>query len=322
MAGRPPLTPVAAAITCLAVLAVPLPPTAAAVRTIEVGPGEWLSVSDEGAGDPVLLLPSLTFPAFGFRRVVPPLTAAGRRVLVVEPLGLGGSSQPEAADYSLGAQADRVGRALDALRAGPVVVVAQSGGVSTALRLAYRRPDLVRAVLSLEGGVAEEAMTPGARRAIRLAPLLRLFGGRRLIRGRVRKTLAERSHDPGWVTPEVVDAYLCFAGADFDAILRTYRLMARAREAEPLRANLMRVRCPVRLLLGGGPHPSGVPEEELGAMRASLVRLEVETVPRCGHFVAEEAPEAVARAVETLLVETAPSPGGAAVSASPLPPRP
>ena len=293
-----------AAIFFLSVLALPLP-AADVARTVEVGPGERLSVADEGAGEPVLLLPSLTFPAFGFRRVVPLLVKAGRRVIVVEPLGQGGSSQPEAADYSLGAQADRVGRALDALQVGPVVVVAQAAGASTALRLAYRRPDRVRAVLSLEGGVSEEVLTPGARRAIRFAPLLKLFGGERLIRGRVRKTLVERSRDPGWVTPEVVDAYLRSAGADFDAILRTYRLMARATEAEPLRARLKDVRCPVRLLFGGSPHPSGVPEDELAAMRAGLARLELETVPGSGHFVAEEAPDAVARAVETLLLETA-----------------
>lgn len=324
LAARSAGAKLVAAITCVVVLAGLLSPAVAAVRAVDVGPGEWLSVADEGSGDAVLLLPSLTFPAFGFRRVVPLLNAASRRVLVVEPLGLGGSSQPAAADYSLGAQADRVGRVLDALHAGPVVVVAQSGGVSTALRLAYRRPDLVRAVLSIEGGVAEEAMTPGARRAISLAPLLRLLGGQRLIRGRVRRTLAQRSRDAAWVTPDVVDAYLRSAGADFDAILRTYRLMARAREADRLRGNLTRVRCPVRLLVGGSPHPSGVPEEELGAMRAGLARLELETVPRCGHFITEEAPEAVARAVEALLLETAPSPGdgAGAVSAGPLRPQP
>ena len=291
------------ATACLSFLALALP-VSAATRLVEVGPEQKLAVADEGSGDAVLLLPSLTFPAYGFRRVVPLLVAAGRRVLVVDPLGTGGSSQPEAADYSLGAQADRVGRALDALQVGPVVVVAQAAGVATALRLAYRRPDRVRAVLSLEGGVSEEVMTAGARRAIRFAPLLKLFGGEGLVRGRLRKTLVERSRDPGWVTPEVVDAYLRSAGADFDAILQTYRLMARAKDAEPLRPRLTQVRCPVRLLVGGSPHPSAVPEEELGAMRASLARLELETVPACGHFIAEEAPAAVARAVETLLIET------------------
>ena len=98
--------------------------------------------------------------------------------------------------------------------------------------------------------------------------------------------------------------------------------MARARETGPLRPNLKRVRCPVRLLVGGSPHPSCVPGEELGAMRAGLARLEIETVPRCGHFIAEEAPEAVAQAVETVLLETITPPAGGVVSASPLPPRP
>ncbi len=180
--------------------------------------------------------------------------------------------------------------------------------MAAALRLASRRPDLVRAILSLEGGVPEETMTSGTRRAIRFAPLLKLFGGERLVRGRVRKTLVERSRDPGWVTPDVVDAYLRSAGADFDAILRTYRLMAGAREAAPLRPQLARVYCPVRLLVGGSPHPSSVPEAELAAMRSALARFELETVPDCGHFVAEEAPGAVARAVEALLRETAPLP--------------
>jgi haloalkane dehalogenase len=287
---------------------------------VDVGPGETLSVSEHGRGAVVLVLPSLTAPAFGFRRLVPLLVAAGCRVLVMDPLGLGGSSQPKTADYSLGAQADRVGRALDTLQTGSAVVVAQAGGTSLALRLAYRRPVLVRAVVSIEGGIAEEAMTPGARRAIRFAPLLKLFGGKRLLRGRVGRTLAERSVDRRWVTREVEEAYLRYAGADFDAILRTYRLMAAAREAERLRGQLSRIRCPVRLLLGASPPAKGVPEEELAAMRTGLARLEIERVTTSGHFIAEEAPEAVARAVEAVLAETAAEAG--ALSEGPAPSRP
>src|SRR5512145_198661 len=112
-----------AALAWLAVLAIALQAVTAGASTIEVGPGEQLAVSDQGRGEAVLLLASLTFPAYGFRQVVPLLVAAGRRVLVVDPLGMGGSSQPAAADYSQGAQADRVGRALDALQVGPVVAV-------------------------------------------------------------------------------------------------------------------------------------------------------------------------------------------------------
>lgn len=304
--------PALAALHCLVAPAAPTPPPAAdRAQRIEVAPGEWLSVADRGSGDAVLLLPSLTVPAFTYRRVEPLLTAGGRRTLVIEPLGLGGSSQPPAADYSLGAQVVRLGRVLDALQPGPVLVVAQAGGNSTALRLAYRRPDLVRGVVSLEGGISEEIVTAGARKAVRLAPLLKLLGGERLVRGRMRKSLMQRSYDPSWVTPEVLNGYLRSAGADFDAILRTYRLMAGAREQELLGPNLPRVRCPVRLLVGGSAHESSVPERELALMRAGLARFEIETIPRCGHFIAEEMPEVVARAVETLLRETAPPAGDA-----------
>jgi pimeloyl-ACP methyl ester carboxylesterase len=35
-------------------------------------------------------------------------------------------------------------------------------------------------------------------------------------------------------------------------------------------------------------------------MRAGLAHLELESVPRCGHFVAEEAPDAVVQAIGSL----------------------
>ena len=50
-----------------------------------------------------------------------------------------------------------------------------SGGV--AYRLALARPDLVTAMIAVEAGPGEEAATAGMRRALKLAPLLKLFGG-------------------------------------------------------------------------------------------------------------------------------------------------
>ena len=43
----------------------------------------------------------------------------------------------------------------------PVLVVAHSMGVSMALRLAYRHPELVRAVVALDGGAAAAPGQPG-----------------------------------------------------------------------------------------------------------------------------------------------------------------
>src|SRR5438128_2882142 len=138
--------------------------------SMTLAPAESLWVTVEGAGDPVVLIPGLFGSAFGYRRVLPGLVDAGYRTIVIEPLGIGTSARPEHADYSLTAQADRVAAALDRLGVGDAIVVAHSVGAAIAYRLAYRRPDLVRGVVSLDGGPAEAATTRGFRRAIQLAP--------------------------------------------------------------------------------------------------------------------------------------------------------
>src|SRR3989442_13009248 len=105
-------------------------------------PAESLQVTVAGAaaGKPVVLVPGLFGSAFTYRNVIPRLTAAGYRAIVIEPLGVGGSGRPERADYSLTAQADRLAATLDRL-GGPR---AMGGAHSTTPAMAHppasRRP--------------------------------------------------------------------------------------------------------------------------------------------------------------------------------------
>lgn len=266
---------------------------------VAVAPRESLQVTVAGdpANPPVVLVPGLFGSAFGFRRVIPELTAAGYRAIVIEPLGIGSSGRPERADYSLTAQADRIGRALDALGTGPVVLVAHSVGASMAYRLAYRRPDLVRGIVSLDGGPVEAAATPGFRRAMQLAPWIKLFGGMRLIRRKIHRYLIEASADSAWVTDAVVSGYTAGAAMNLDATLKAYLGMARAREPERLRDHLRDIRCPVRLVVGGVSHPGGPGVQEFAELKAGLASFALDSVPRAGHFVYEEQPGAVVAAV-------------------------
>src|SRR2546430_657448 len=111
--------------------------------SLALSPAESVAVTVTGTGDPVVLVPGLLGSAFGYRAVIPLLTDAGYRAIVVEPLGIGSSARPEHADYSLTAQADRIAAALDRLSVRHAIVVAHSLGASMAFRLAYRRPDLL-----------------------------------------------------------------------------------------------------------------------------------------------------------------------------------
>ena len=250
-----------------------------------------------GRGQPVVLIPGLFGSRFGFRHVVPLLADAGYRVIVVEPLGLGASARPERGDYSLTAQADRIAAVLDTIGVHDAVVVAHSLGASMAFRLAYRRPDLVRAIVSLEGGPAEAAATPSFRRAMRFAPLIKWFGGIRRIRGKIRSSLRAASGDTSWVTDSVVDAYTAGAAADLDGTLKAFLRMAEARERERLAPHLGAIHCPVRLLLGTAPHEGGVPSGDVAELRALLPSLAIDSVRGSGHYIYEEQPKAVLDAV-------------------------
>src|SRR5204863_6542178 len=131
--------------------------------SIALAPAESVWVTVEGVGDPVVLIPGLFGSAFGYRSVLPRLVDAGYRTIVVEPLAIGTSARPEHADYSLTAQADRIAAALDRLAVRGAIVIAHSLGASMAYRMAYRRPDLVVGIVSIDGGPAERAATPAFR---------------------------------------------------------------------------------------------------------------------------------------------------------------
>jgi len=264
---------------------------------ITVAPAETLRVTLEGSGAPVVLIPGLMGSAASFRKLTGLLGEDGYRTVVIEPLGIGFSSRPADADYSLGAQADRIAAVLDSLDLGPAVLVAHSLGAAMAFRLAYRRPDLVRGLISLEGGPTESAATNGVRSAARYAPLIRLFGAG-AVRGKLKKALNRASGDASWVTDSVVADYTAGLTRDLGASLRAFGRMASSREAEPLAPHLAEIRCPVVLVVGLAPHPEAVPESELARLDGAIPRFTVDSVVGAGHHLQEERPTLVAEIVE------------------------
>lgn len=286
----------------------PLPQDADAVRThrIATGPGEVMNVTERGTGVPVVVVPGLLGSAYSFRKVAAPLAASGFRVVVVEPLGIGDSARPEGADYSLEAQARRVGVALDSLRIDSAIVVAHAVGASIALRLALQRPGLVRGLVSIEGGIAEAAGTPELRNALSLARFIGLLGGEGIVIGKLKDRFAKASGDPAWASDAVLEVYLAPMREDFGATLQAYRAMADADESIPLAPRLDHVRFPVHLLRGGAEHEGGVPTAEVEAMRARIADFREEVVDGAGLWIQEERPAAVVAAVIRLALAAFP----------------
>jgi len=272
------------------------PPAATRAYNIAVSPGEVLHVEATGSGAPVVILPGLFGSAYGFRKVIEPIAAEGHRVIVVEPLGVGASSRPSSADYSLEAQARRVGAVLDSFHVTGATIVAHAVGNSIALRLALARPPLVREIVSIEGGVAEAAGTPGLRHALSLAGFLGHFGLEGVVTSRMRKNFRESSGDPSWITDPVMAGYLAPLKGDYEDVIAGYKAMASAPEPLALAPRLARLRIPVVLLLGGAPHQGGPGPAEIALMHR-IPDLSIVTVPGAGYWIQEERPQAIIDAI-------------------------
>jgi pimeloyl-ACP methyl ester carboxylesterase len=276
-------------------------PDSTLVRDIEVAPGEILRTTTIGAGRPLVLIPGIFGAAFGYRMLMEPLVAQGYRCIIIEPLGYGWSSHPKKADYSFTAQTVRVGQALDTLGVTEALFVAQSSGASIAFRLAIIRPGLVRGLLSISGGPAESAATPGMKKAFRFGgALAKLAVDETMLRHDVRKEIVRNSGDTTWVTDAVIRAYTGGQTADMHGSIDAFHRMSKSTERESLASRLHELDVPVRLLIGTAPHPAAVPREQRELLTAELSNFRIDSVPGSGQYIHEEQPAVVLEALARL----------------------
>lgn len=271
------------------------------VRHIEVAPGEFLHTTVIGSGEPVVLIPGIFGGAYGYRKITARLVQRGYQCIVVEPLGYGRSSHPARADYSFTAQTKRVEHALTQLRISDALFIANSTGASIAMRLAVANPKMVRGILSISGGPAESAATPGMKKAFRLGGFItKLAVNEGKLRHDVRKEIVKNSGDTTWVTPRVIREYTAGQVADVDGSIDAFRSMSKSKETESLQNRLDDIQVPVRLLVGGIDHPSGVKADERELLAERLPNFALDTVAGSGQYVHEEQPQIVVEALGSL----------------------
>jgi pimeloyl-ACP methyl ester carboxylesterase len=271
------------------------------IRDIQVAPGESLRTTTVGTGQPLVLIPGIFGAAFGYRMLTGPLAQRGYQTIVIEPLGYGWSSHPKNADYSFTAQTGRVGRALDSLGVRRALVVAQSSGAAIAFRLAILRPDLVRGLLSIDGGPAESAATPGMRQAFKFGGGLVKFAlDESKLRHDVRREIVKNSGDTTWVTDAVIRGYTAGQTADMSGSIDAFQRMSKSKEADSLAERLHECAMPVRLLVGTVEHPSEVTHDQRLLLSARLPNFSADSVAGSGQYIQEEQPAAVLAAVDRL----------------------
>jgi pimeloyl-ACP methyl ester carboxylesterase len=251
-----------------------------------------------GEGEPLVLVHGLGGAAANWLALAP-LLLPGRRLLVPELPGHGGSS-PLPAAPSLNPYADRISLLLEREGLARAPVVGHSLGGAIALRLAIRRPELVSGLV-LAAGAGISSGTRNARHALTITGLLK--PGRKIAphRARVaRSPLLKRlvfgrwgAADPPALPPEVVEAFLAGPALHSDTVSA-----AKALVRDDPRSDLDGVRCPALVLWGARDNQLPVGDAFDYARR---LRARLRVIADCGHLLIAERPEACADAIDSFL---------------------
>lgn len=109
-----------------------------------------LSVRSEGSGPPVVLLHGFPENSHSWRHQIPALAGAGYRVMAPDLRGYGRSDRPgRVDDYAIAALAGDIWGLIEAADAGPVHLVGHDWGGSLAWVTAMRRPELLASLTIL-----------------------------------------------------------------------------------------------------------------------------------------------------------------------------
>ena len=251
-----------------------------------------------GSGPPILLVHGLGGQAANWRAVAPAL-AAGRRVIVPELPGHGGSEPLHGAE-TIDPFADAVLAVAEHEDALPAPWVGHSLGGLVALRAAVRRPEAVSGIVVAAGAGISSATRLGEATVTLLGILKpgRVLGRRAhaVARSRTGRRFAFGwwgVADPEGLDPDLAEAFLTGPPSHTDTVTAGKALVA----SDP-RTDLDRVSCPCLCLWGA--NDNWVPLKD-GVEYARRLRAPLRVIADCGHLLIGERPDAVVSAIDDFL---------------------
>ncbi len=300
-------------------------------RTVPVGDGIELSVIEAGEGPLVVLCHGFPELAFSWRHQIPALTAAGYRVMAPDMRGYGGSSAPaEIAAYDVLALCSDMCGLLDAAGERSAAFVGHDWGANVTWWMAAIHPERVRAVAGLsvpfvprapaapipimrshlgedfyivwfqQPGVADEALGRDVRRT--------LTTSRQWTAGWAEQEGADTKR-ADWLSEPELEVYVeAFERTGFTGGLNWYRNIDRNWELTAPYGE-RRIEQPAMFLTGElDPVRNFMPAQAMDGWVTDL-RAEI-VVPGAGHWVQQQAPEAVNAALLDFLARAGSAPIG------------
>ncbi len=261
-------------------------PFRAQYRTVD---GTRVRMIDSGNGTPVVFIHGIGASVYAWRHALPPVVAAGYRVIAFDNRGFGFSEKPSPGGYHNADYARLVVALLDSLGIASAVLVGHSMGGAIAAEVALAHPDRVRGMVLIDAagfGTRWPVVLKIARWPF-IGAVATAFRGR-WITGRI---LRSAFADPSKVTEADVDQY--YAPVPDPNYGRALRGVLREFSFDSLGGRLARVQAPTLILWGDTDRLISLRD---GARFArELPRSEFVVIARSGHNVPEESPDQVNR---------------------------
>ena len=257
----------------------------------------YYAAGSRGAGEPVVLLHG--FPTSGhlWGEVVRDLPA-GHRIIVVDLLGYGRSDRPGTARVDIRGHADRIASLLDALGINFACVVGHDIGGAVALTLGVRHAQRVSRLGLVSAAAFDAWPTREVRVARAMLPLTRHLPAAWIVSA-MRADLL-RGYANGTQGVHSVERYVRpFSDAEGRGALVQHLLQLDARDTAALTPRLRDIVQPTAIVWGR--HDPFLPVEVGLRLHAAIPHSTLDVVEDGHHFVPEEAPQAVARAITALL---------------------
>jgi haloalkane dehalogenase len=252
---------------------------------------------DEGRGAPVFLLHGEPTWSYLWRRIVPPLVASGRRAIAPDLFGFGRSDKPaDASWYTYDRHVESVGRLVAALDLRDATLVVHDWGGPIGLRVAVEQPERFAALVVLDTGVG--AGRPPSDTWLRFRAAVRSLGGEldvgRLVASGTAHGLADdvrAAYDAPFHVPEAKAGALAFP-----ELVPTEPEHPSAAAMNRVRDGLRAWRKPALVVWGAADAvlPAATAQRFVELIPGAVGP---ELVPGAGHFLQEDAPEAVADAI-------------------------
>jgi pimeloyl-ACP methyl ester carboxylesterase len=264
-------------------------------------------VAHAGKGEPVIMLHGWPQHWWAWRHLIGPLAADGRSLICPDLRGFGWSSTP-AAGYSADQFAADLLKLLDVLELERVDLVAHDWGAVTGFLACLQAPERFGRFIAISAPSPHLRVTPKIAFQMWRYWYQLVLGSNRLGPRAVRGLSSPRSRVARWIGMDRLqenerEVYLrqFEDEARVRATIALYRHSVRQLLPRPLTGRYRRASLKVPTLVVHGMEDRPTHPSLIAGIEARAERMEVEILPGVGHFLLDEAPQAVLQQVRAFL---------------------